>query len=260
MTANVTANNIVAITGGAQGIGRALAFMFAEHGYAVSIADPDKEAGFEVIREIRRMNGQAIYFAADVSREEDVERWLRVTAEELGAVTALINNAGIGRSGPMTELPIADWDRVIGVNLRGTFLCSRVAARYMKPKKRGAIVNIASTRALMSEPDTEAYAASKGGILALTHAMAVSLGPYGIRVNAVSPGWIETRDWQYSERAETPVHSARDRRQHPVGRVGVPGDIAEACLYLASDKSGFMTGQNLVIDGGMTVKMIYEED
>jgi NAD(P)-dependent dehydrogenase (short-subunit alcohol dehydrogenase family) len=256
----MTATPIAAITGGAQGIGRALAFTFAERGYAVSIADPDKEAGFEVIREIRRINGKAIYFAADVSREEDVERWLRVTAQELGGVTALINNAGIGRSGSMTELPIAEWDRVIGVNLRGTFLCSRIAARYMLPQKHGAIVNIASTRALMSEPDTEAYAASKGGILALTHAMAVSLGPHGIRVNAVSPGWIETRDWQSSGLAETPVHSERDRSQHPAGRVGTPSDIAEACLYLASDKAGFITGQNLVIDGGMTVKMIYEEE
>lgn len=251
---------VAAITGGAQGIGRAIAYTFAERGYAVSICDTDKEAGFEVIREIRRMNGKAMFLAADVSREEDVERWLRVTADDFGGVHTLINNAGVGRSGPMTELPLADWDRVIGVNLRGTFLCSRTAARIMRRQQTGAIVNVASTRALMSEPDTEAYAASKGGILALTHAMAVSLGPYGIRVNAISPGWIEIGDWQFSARAARPVHSDRDRKQHPVGRVGRPEDIAEACLYLASDKSaGFLTGQNLVIDGGMTVKMIYEE-
>jgi NAD(P)-dependent dehydrogenase (short-subunit alcohol dehydrogenase family) len=256
----MTAMKVAAITGGAQGIGRALAYTFAERGYAVSIADPDKEAGFEVVREIRRINGKAVYMAADVSREEDVERWVRVTVEELGGLHTLINNAGIGRGGLMSELSIADWDRVIGVNLRGTFLCSQFAARVMQKQRSGAIVNIASTRALMSEPDTEAYAASKGGILALTHAMAVSLGRFGIRVNAVSPGWIETRDWQYSERASQPIHSEQDRAQHPVGRVGRPGDIAEACLYLASDKAGFITGQNLVIDGGMTVKMIYEED
>jgi len=263
MTSQQTAapSQAVAITGGAQGIGRALAYAFAQQGYLVSIADPDKDAGFEVIREIRRIGGKALYLAADVSREEDVERWMRVTVEEFGGVHALINNAGIGRGGDPMELPAADWDRVIGVNLRGTFLCSRVAARYMKKQRRGAIVNIASTRALMSEPHTEAYAASKGGILALTHALAVSLGPHGIRVNAISPGWIETRDWQYSARASQPVHSERDRLQHPVGRVGRPEDIAEACLYLADDrKAGFITGQNLVIDGGMTVKMIYEEE
>jgi NAD(P)-dependent dehydrogenase (short-subunit alcohol dehydrogenase family) len=250
---------IAAITGGAQGIGRALAFTFAKHGYAVSIADVDREAGFEVIREIRRMNGKAMFLAADVSREEDVERWIRVTAQEFGGIDTLINNAGISRNAPMTELQLSEWDRVIGVNLRGTFLCSRAAARVMKRARKGTIINIASTRALMSEPNTEAYSASKGGILALTHAMAISLGPYGIRVNAVSPGWIETSDWQYSARAVPPVHTERDRAQHPVGRVGRPEDIAEACLFLADERSGFITGQNLVIDGGMTVKMIYEE-
>lgn len=110
----------------------------------------------------------------------------------------------------------------------------------------------------MSEPDTEAYSASKGGLLALTHSMAVSLGPYGIRVNAVSPGWIETCDWQLSSRATLPQHSERDKKQHPVGRVGTPDDIAEACLYLTGPQSGFITGQNLIIDGGMTIRMIYE--
>ena len=107
----------------------------------------------------------------------------------------------------------------------------------------------------MFEPGTEAYSASKGGIVALTHAMAMSLGPR-IRVNAVSPGWIETRDWQFSGRAKSPDHSPADRSQHPVGRVGTPDDIAKACLFLAKN-AGFMTGQNLVIDGGMTIKMIY---
>jgi NAD(P)-dependent dehydrogenase (short-subunit alcohol dehydrogenase family) len=110
----------------------------------------------------------------------------------------------------------------------------------------------------MSEPGTEAYTASKGGIVALTHGMAVSLGPQGIRVNCISPGWIETRDWQYTPRATAPVHSERDRLQHPVGRVGKPEDIADACFYVV-EQAGFMTGQNLTIDGGMTVKMIYEE-
>ncbi|MNC50176.1 2-(S)-hydroxypropyl-CoM dehydrogenase [compost metagenome] len=111
----------------------------------------------------------------------------------------------------------------------------------------------------MSEAGTEAYSASKGGILALTHAMAVSLGGYGIRVNAVIPGWIETRDWQLGARSVTPFHSEQDRLQHPAGRVGTPEDIAAACLYLCGDGAGFVTGQNLVVDGGMTIKMIYEE-
>ena len=148
---------------------------------------------------------------------------------------------------------------MIAVNLRGTFLCAQAFARHMaKAKKGGAIVNIASTRAFMSEAGTEAYTAAKGGIVALTHGMAISLGPLGIRVNSISPGWIETRDWQYSKRAKRPVHSKRDRLQHPVGRVGTPEDIAQACFYLV-EQAGFMTGQNVTLDGGMTVKMIYEE-
>jgi len=110
----------------------------------------------------------------------------------------------------------------------------------------------------MSEADSEAYAASKGGLLAMTHALAVSLGP-AVRVNAISPGWIEVRDWQKRSRAETPVHTAEDAAQHPVGRVGKPEDIAQACLYLAAPEAGFITGVNLVIDGGMTIKMIYAE-
>jgi NAD(P)-dependent dehydrogenase (short-subunit alcohol dehydrogenase family) len=160
--------------------------------------------------------------------------------------------------GPFLKLPEATFDRVIAVNLKGMFLCAQAAARRMVAGKHGgAIVNIASTRALMSEPDTEAYSASKGGIVAATHAMAISLAPHRIRVNAISPGWIETSDWQYSARAKMPQHSKADREQHPVGRVGRPEDVAELCLFLA-EKAGFVTGQNFVVDGGMTVKMIYE--
>jgi NAD(P)-dependent dehydrogenase (short-subunit alcohol dehydrogenase family) len=249
---------IAAISGGGQGIGRATALAFAKAGYAVSIADTVKEAGFEVIRMIRQLGGEAMFICADVSEEAEVRKWFSLTETDLGRVDVLINNAGISMNGDMLTMSVEQFDRVLAVNLKGTFLCSREAAKQMKGKG-GSIMHIASTRGLMSEPNTEAYSASKGGILALTHAMAVSLGPIGIRVNAISPGWIETSNWKYSERASLPNHSDRDRLQHPVGRVGVPEDIAQACLYLAGDGAGFITGQNLVIDGGMTVKMIYEE-
>jgi NAD(P)-dependent dehydrogenase (short-subunit alcohol dehydrogenase family) len=250
---------VAAITGGGQGIGRAIAYEFARAGYAVSILDPAADAGGEALEKIRALGGIGTFLTGDTGSKTDIDAWLAKTASALGCPDVLVNNAGISRNKPFLALSVDDFDRVIAVNLRGAFLCSQNAARRMVERGRGGtILNIASTRAFMSEPNTEAYTASKGGIAALTHAMAISLGPHGIRVNAISPGWIETRDWQYSARAEPPQHSERDREQHPVGRVGKPEDIAQACLFLA-ESAGFITGQNLIIDGGMTVKMIYEE-
>jgi NAD(P)-dependent dehydrogenase (short-subunit alcohol dehydrogenase family) len=163
-----------------------------------------------------------------------------------GRLDALVNNAGIASpgNGPVEKLALAEWNRRIGVNLTGAFLMTKHAAPHLR-RARGAIVNIASTRALQSEPDTEAYAASKGGLVSLTHALAMSLGPQ-VRVNCVSPGWI----------AHTPVKK-KDHAQHPVGRVGRDQDVAELVAFLLSDAAGFATGQNYVLDGGMTKKMIY---
>jgi NAD(P)-dependent dehydrogenase (short-subunit alcohol dehydrogenase family) len=250
---------VLAVTGGAQGIGRAVSCQFAQAGYAVSIADTDGDAGREALLKVNELGAKGVFVRTDISRQEEVKKWMRLTSESLGCPDVLINNAGIGRSAPFLQLSADDFDRVVAVNLRGTFLCSQEAARRMVERGQGGvIINISSTRALMSESCTEAYTASKGGIASLTHAMAVSLGPYGIRVNCISPGWIETRDWQHSSRTQKPVHSEKDRLQHPVGRVGRPEDIAEACLFL-SEAAGFITGQNLIIDGGMTIKMIYED-
>lgn len=249
---------VAAITAGGQGIGRAIAFAFARKGYAVSIMDTAADAGEEAAGMIVHEGGKSLFVEADAADEVAVRRWIGRTVSELGAPSVLVNNAGIMIRKPFLELTSVDFDRALGVGLRAAFVASQAAARAMIDANiSGSIVNIASTRWKMSEPGTEAYAASKGGIVALTHAMAVSLGPR-IRVNAISPGWIETRDWQFSSRAAAPHHSEADRCQHPAGRVGTPDDISRACLYLAED-AGFTTGQNLVIDGGMTVKMIYEE-
>jgi NAD(P)-dependent dehydrogenase (short-subunit alcohol dehydrogenase family) len=253
---------VIAITGGGAGLGRGIAWHFARLGYAVSITDRDAQAGRETLQVMREAGTKAVFVAGDVSKPSDVTRWLNQTHAKLGVPDVLINNAGIEIRKDVLELSIAEFDRVIATNLRGTFLCSQAVARMMAKRRlapggeRGAIINIASTRAFMSEPGTEGYTASKGGIVALTHGMAVSLARHRIRVNCISPGWIEVSDWQKAAKAKAPHHSKADRAQHPVGRVGVPEDVAKACRFIAED-AGFMTGQNLILDGGMTVKMIY---
>jgi len=253
---------VVAVTGGGAGIGRAIAWHFARAGYAVSITDHDRQAGREALEVMREAGVAALFVPGDVSKPADVKRWLTQTKAKLGVPDVLVNNAGTEIRKDVLKLTIAEFDRVIATNLRGTFICSQAVAKMMaarrgaKDMERGAIINIASTRAFMSEPGTEGYTASKGGIVALTHGMAISLAPHRIRVNAISPGWIEVADWQKASKAKKPHHSEADRAQHPVGRVGIPEDVAKACQFIAED-AGFMTGQNLILDGGMTVKMIY---
>jgi len=229
----------ILITGGAQGIGRGCADYFLNAGWNVTAVD------VRTIEPGDRLEA----VLGDTALEETAKLAVRKTIERFGRLDALINNAGVSTIGKfkVEELPLEEWNRVLGINLTGYFLMAKHAAPFLRAAK-GAIVNIASTRALMSEPDGEAYAASKGGIVALTHALAVSLGP-DVRVNCISPGWIETR--------RDAVHSEADRTQHPAGRVGVPQDIAELADYLIS--AGFVTGQNFIADGGMTKKMIYEE-
>jgi NAD(P)-dependent dehydrogenase (short-subunit alcohol dehydrogenase family) len=170
--------------------------------------------------------------------------------ERFGRLDALVSNAGIMIRKPLRQLTLAEWHHAIDTNLTATFLFARAAERELR-KTHGAIVTIASTRALMSEANTESYSASKGGIVALTHALAISLGP-DIRVNCISPGWIETKNYSALRR--------KDHAQHPMGRVGKPEDIAEVVTFLLDPKrSGFVTGANFIVDGGMTRKMIYEE-
>lgn len=245
----------VVITGGAQGIGKAMAQRFLVDGFAVVIADVDEEAGRETEAEYASL-GTIRFIPTNVAYEKDVVRLVAETVLAFGEVEVLINNAAISCNRPVADLSLADWERVLGVNLTGPFLCAKHFASALR-KSHGAIINIASTRALMSEPNTEAYSATKGGIVALTHALAASLAPE-VRVNCISPGWIETGAWCKSSKRTNPVHSEADKNQHWVGRVGTPEDIANLAAYLASDKSGFITGTNMVVDGGMTHKMIYE--
>jgi NAD(P)-dependent dehydrogenase (short-subunit alcohol dehydrogenase family) len=217
----------------------------------------DAQAGREAVAAMREMGAEAYVLRGDVSKPAHVKRWMAETVKRLGVPDVLVNNAGIMIRKDVLKLTPAEFEKVIAVNLTGTFLCAQAAAKAMAKRGHGgAIINLASTRAFMSEPDTEGYTASKGGIAALTHGLAISLAPYRIRVNAIAPGWIEVSDWKKASKAKAPHHSRADKEQHPVGRVGVPEDIAQACEYLA-EKAGFVTGQTIIIDGGMRVKMIY---
>lgn len=233
------------VTGGAKGIGRATAARLLSEGWAVAIVDRDREAGAAALRALG--GGSAMRLeAGDVGEEETVRRAIEGTIAAFGRLDAIVSNAGIMIRKPVTELTLAEWQRVLATNLTATFLLAKHGAPHLR-RAKGAMVTIASTRALQSEPDTEAYSATKGGLVALTHALALSLGPE-VRVNCISPGWIDTRGEPLSE---------ADHAQHPVGRVGRPEDVAAMVSFLLGPGSGFVTGANFVIDGGMTRKMIY---
>ncbi len=247
---------VVIVTGGAQGIGKGIAANLLRLGAIVVIADIDKEAGEECVAEFEGSD-RVHFIPTDVSIEDSVRGCISETAERCGNIYGLVNNAGIADPGgiPIEEATLESWQRMIDVNLTGCFLMAKYAVPYLR-KTRGGIVNIASSRALQSEAHTEAYSASKGGLVALTHALAVSLGP-DVRVNCVSPGWIDVSMWKKRSMRHKAKLSEIDHSQHPAGRVGKPGDVAAMVAFLLSEEAGFITGQNFVVDGGMTRKMIY---
>jgi len=245
---------VALITGGAQGIGKATATRLLENGFAVAIVDVDREAGNETADELSP-HGTILFLPGDVADEAAARRAVKKVSAVWGRLDVLVNNTGISINKPIADLALKEWNRVLAVNLTAAFLFSKNSAPLLR-KNHGAIVNIASTRALMSEPNTEAYSATKGGILALTHALALSLGPE-VRVNCVSPGWIDVKEWRKRSRREKSKLSAADHLQHPAGRVGRPEDIASLVSFLVSPEAGFITGANIVADGGMLRKMIY---
>ena len=242
---------VVLVTGAARGIGLGIAERLVRDGWQVVAADIEVEAG----RVAAALLGPAADFVElDVSDEASVQAAIAAVDRAHGRLDALVNNAGISNpeSGPVEELSLEAWNRWLGVNLTGPFLMSKHALPLLR-RRGGAIVNIASTRAMQSEPDTEPYAASKGGLVALTHALAVSVGP-AVRVNCISPGWIDTRPAE--QKRKEPLRE-RDHAQHPAGRVGEPADVAALTSFLLSAEAGFITGQNWTIDGGMVRKMVY---
>ena len=230
---------VALVTGGAHGIGAAIAARLASDGWCVVVADRDA-AGTAVA------GGR--YVVCDVADEAAVGTLVGGVAAEEGRLDALVCNAGVNVRKPLAQLTLAEWSRVIGTNLTSTFLLAR-ASEAMLRSSNGSVVTIASTRAHMSEAGTEAYAASKGGLVALTHALSISLAP-DVRVNCISPGWIFSK-------GEPPRPD--DHAFHPAGRVGTPEDIAALVAFLVRPESGFITGAEFIVDGGVTRKMIYPE-
>ncbi|KAA0696582.1 SDR family NAD(P)-dependent oxidoreductase [Halopseudomonas laoshanensis] len=246
---------VALVTGAARGIGKGIAASLLRAGWSVVLTDVDEPAGQAAAEKLARL-GTVEFIPMDVSDEASVMACIERIEGDFGQLDGLVNNAGMADpdNGPIEQLSLEAWNRKLGTNLTGAFLVAKHCIPMLR-ESGGAIVNIASTRAVQSEAHTEAYAASKGGLVALTHALAVSLGPT-IRVNAVSPGWIDTRD--NAQQQSDPLRAV-DHQQHAVGRVGQPRDIGALVVFLLGPAAGFVTGQNLVADGGMTRQMIYVE-
>ena len=246
-------NKVIVVTGGAQGIGRKIIFHFLENNWKSAIWEFDREAGDKLVKELNHPD--FLNIKCNVAVEDEVENAVRLTLERFGRIDVLVNNAAIKCNKPLSSLSLLDWQKVIDVNLTGPFICSKYCETELK-RNRGSIINICSTRAFQSECNTEAYSASKGGVFSLTHALAVSLGP-DIRVNSISPGWIDQSEEQKNGVAKKEFFSDEDHLQHPAGRIGKTDDIARIVWFLSQPENSFITAQDFVVDGGMTRKMIY---
>jgi NAD(P)-dependent dehydrogenase (short-subunit alcohol dehydrogenase family) len=245
------------VTGGALGIGRATCGLLAREGARVAIVDLLDEEGRELADRIVRAGGTARYWRADVARESDIERVFREIGEAFGGIDVLVNNAGIsGANKPTHELTEEEWDRVQAVNVKGVFFCTKHAIPWMLRAGGGSIVNLSSIYGLVGAPDAPPYHASKGAVRLMSKTDALLYARQGIRVNSVHPGFIWTPMVEKFLRSQGDVAKLRGALDalHPVGRVGEPEEVAYGILYLACDESKFVTGSELVIDGGYTAR------
>ncbi|NTV37919.1 MAG: SDR family oxidoreductase [Anaerolineales bacterium] len=273
-------NKIVLVTGGANGIGRDTALAFAREGAKVVIADFDEAGGAETVSQVCAAGGEALFVRCDVTQAEDVRALFEVILSTHGQLDCAFNNAGIeGDFDPLLESSDENFDRVIAVNLKGVWLCLKEEVRIMRKQKGGAIVNTASVAGMVAERGYPAYAAAKGGVIQLTRTVAIEYAATGVRVNAVCPGAIRTPMLTRSIKnlrvsamnygaeqspigrwitdkimGSAPVKKIMIKFMQPVGRAGEPEEIAAAVLYLCSDPAKFVTGQTLVLDGGMTAQ------
>lgn len=251
-------NRTVLVTGAAMGIGKAIAVLFALEGARVVAADVNERAGAATEKEIREAGGQCVFRRADISSESEVEALVAAGREAFGTIDVLLNVAGIAHESPAHQLQLADWHRILDVNLMGTFLCSKHVLPGMLELGRGAIVNISSVQALFGFPGYPHYAASKGGMISMTRQMAREYASAGIRVNAIAPGTVDTpmNEGVLARVPDPAALRAAWDAMHPLGRIGQPLDVAQGALFLASDESSWITGQCLSIDGGVSCAVL----
>jgi NAD(P)-dependent dehydrogenase (short-subunit alcohol dehydrogenase family) len=245
---------VAVVTGGAAGIGRATCWAFAAAGARIVVLDRDAVACHEAAEELRRGGADALAVVADVANKDDVEAASRETASAFGGCDVLVNNAAIVTWFGLEDLEVTEWERVLSINLTGAFLCMQFFGRQMLNRGRGSIVNVASVAASSPEIGAGAYAPAKAGLAMLTRQAAVEWGPRGVRVNAVSPGVIDTG--QASQFLQDAASVRRRKRMIPLGRFGDPGEVARIITFLASDASSYVNGQNLEVDGGLMQMML----
>jgi NAD(P)-dependent dehydrogenase (short-subunit alcohol dehydrogenase family) len=248
---------VAIVTGGALGIGKASSLLLAKEGAKVAVTDILDKEGQEVVKEIKNNGGMALFWHLDVSNEKEVQKVFADIHNKLGKIDVLVNNAGIaGVSKPTHEITEEEWDKVMAVNVKGVFFCTKHVIPYMKKTGNGSIINLSSIYGIVSSPDVPPYHASKGAVRIMTKTDAFLYAKDKIRVNSVHPGFIWTPMVENYAKSQGNVEEVRKMLDslHPIGHVGEPNDIAYGILYLASDESKFVTGSELVIDGGYTAR------
>jgi NAD(P)-dependent dehydrogenase (short-subunit alcohol dehydrogenase family) len=254
-------DKVAIVTGASGGIGAGIAQVFAEEGAAVVCVARREAEGEGVVKSIVDRGGKAAFVAADVAQEPQVEALVRRTLELFGRIDILVNNAGVNFVKPFEELTSADWDRVLGVDLRGTFLCTRACIRTFLKQGSGSVVNIGTVHTLACLPGAAPYDAAKWGMVGLTKSLAVEYASRGIRFNCLSPGLIDTQIWNDIQAGAEDLDACLThwRANIPMGRVGTIREIAQAAVFLASDEASYITGANLLADGGMTSQLVSKE-